>query len=69
MRYIVVMKLNREFKFRLSSEMLKLLAEMAKRRGPGSKIADLVREAIHKTYFSELTELNKNEPLEKKESE
>lgn len=68
MWYIEVMKLDKEFKFRISSEMLKLLDDIARQRGPGSKIADLVREAIHKTYFAEVLEPTRKEVVKKKKA-
>jgi hypothetical protein len=58
--YIVPVRLDREFKFRISSAMLGTLEAVAASRGEGSKIADLIREAIHSVYVAgyDLPDLN-----------
>jgi hypothetical protein len=45
------MKMTETIRVRVSKEMKSHLESLAEKRGPGSKVADLVREAIHQVYF------------------
>jgi len=45
------MKMTETIRVRVSQEMKTHLETLAEKRGPGSKVADLVREAIHQVYF------------------
>jgi hypothetical protein len=44
-------KLTENIRVRISKKMKDHLAVLASQRGPGTKLSDLAREAIHKTYF------------------
>jgi hypothetical protein len=44
--------LDRDFKIRIPLGMYKELERLAAQRGPGSKIAPLIREAIYQVYLS-----------------
>jgi hypothetical protein len=44
-------KLTENIRVRISKKMKDHLAVLATQRGPGTKLSDLAREAIHKTYF------------------
>jgi predicted DNA-binding protein len=45
------MKMTETIRVRVTKEMKSHLESLAEKRGPGSKVADLVREAIHQVYF------------------
>jgi hypothetical protein len=45
------MKMTETIRVRVSQGMKSHLQNLADERGPGSKVADLVREAIHQVYF------------------
>jgi hypothetical protein len=57
MGYIVPMKeqerLTENIRVRISKSMKDHLEVLAKKRGPGTKLSDLAREAIHSTYFGD----------------
>jgi hypothetical protein len=42
--------LDREFKIRIPAAMHQQLERIAKQRGPGTKIAPLIREAVYQVY-------------------
>jgi hypothetical protein len=44
--------LTENIRVRISKTMKTHLENLANQRGPGTKLSDLAREAIHKTYFS-----------------
>jgi hypothetical protein len=44
--------LDRDFKIRIPLAMYKELERLATQRGPGTKIAPLIREAIYQVYLS-----------------
>ena len=56
MGYIVPMKeqelLTENIRVRISMTMKTHLKLLAGQRGPGTKLSDLAREAIHQTYFA-----------------
>jgi hypothetical protein len=43
--------LTENIRVRISKSMKTHLEKLANQRGPGTKLSDLAREAIHKTYF------------------
>lgn len=55
MGYIVPMEdrelLTENIRVRVSKSMKDHLDVLAKKRGPGTKLSDLAREAIHQVYF------------------
>jgi hypothetical protein len=48
--------LDRDFKIRIPLAMYKELERLAAQRGPGSKIAPLIREAIYQVYLTDSKE-------------
>ncbi len=56
MWYIVPMekkdRLTENIRVRISKEWKSHLEVLAEQRGPGTKLSDLAREAIHKIYFA-----------------
>jgi len=46
------MSLDKQVQVRMPKEMHAFLLAKAKERGPGLKVPDLIREAIHRVYFS-----------------
>lgn len=50
MIYIDTMKLNKTVLIRLNEEWYLHLQKQAEKRGPGTKITDVIREAIYKRY-------------------
>ena len=44
------MKLNKTVLIRLNEEWYDHLQKQAAKRGPGTKITDIIREAIYKTF-------------------
>jgi hypothetical protein len=42
--------LDREFKIRIPAAMHQQLERIARQRGPGTKIAPLIREAVYQVY-------------------
>ncbi len=42
--------LDKSLKIRFSTEMMEMLKRRAAERGPGTRLADLVREAVHHHY-------------------
>jgi hypothetical protein len=46
-------KLTENIRVRISKKMKSHLELLANRRGPGTKLSDLAREAIHNTYFGD----------------
>ena len=53
------MKMTETIRVRVSKGMKSHLETLAEKRGPGSKVADLVREAIHQVYFVNLPKKNR----------
>jgi hypothetical protein len=50
--YIGIMSLDKQVQIRMPKDMHELLLLKAKERGPGAKVTDLIREAIHQVYFA-----------------
>jgi uncharacterized membrane protein YgaE (UPF0421/DUF939 family) len=46
-------KLTENIRVRISKRMKDHLSVLAAQRGPGTKLSDLAREAIHQVYFQE----------------
>lgn len=44
------MKMTETIRVRISKEMKEHLEALTQKRGPGSKISDLVREAVYQVY-------------------
>jgi hypothetical protein len=47
--------LDKSLKIRFSTEMMEMLERLAAERGPGTRLADLVREAVHHYYAEDTT--------------
>jgi hypothetical protein len=45
-------KLTENIRVRISKSMKNHLSFLASQRGPGTKLSDLAREAIHQVYFN-----------------
>ena len=45
-------KMTETIRVRVSKRMKDHLSVLAAQRGPGAKLSDLAREAIHKVYFT-----------------
>lgn len=45
-------RLTENIRVRISKKMKSHLQLLADQRGPGTKLSDLAREAIHQTYFA-----------------
>ena len=58
------MKMTETIRVRVSKGMKSHLETLAEKRGPGSKVADLVREAIHQVYFVNLPKKNRGGGVE-----
>jgi predicted DNA-binding protein len=43
--------MNKAVQIRMPIEVWDHLNSLAEKRGPGTKVTSLIREAIHKTYF------------------
>lgn len=46
-------RLTENLRVRISKQWRSHLQSLANQRGPGTKLSDLAREAIHQVYFSE----------------
>jgi len=59
------MSLDKQVQIRMPKEMHELLLKRAKERGPGAKVTDLIREAIHRVYFASQEEPQKKSQKKK----
>lgn len=50
MVYIGIVKMNKAVQIRMPAEWHTHLESIAKKRGPGTKVTALIREAIYQTY-------------------